>query len=74
MTILEGADYYTRIVPFPTTKVGGLVMPNSDGTFSIYINSRVDEQRQRKALEHELEHIANGDFWNGKDIREMENL
>lgn len=49
-------------------------MPNDDGTFSIYLNDRVDYYRRRKACDHELEHIVNGDFYNGKPIEEIENI
>jgi hypothetical protein len=72
--LIEGADYFVRVVPFPICKVGGMVMPNDDGTYSVYLNDRVDYYRQRKAGEHELDHIVNGDFYNDRPITEVEDI
>lgn len=63
-----------RVVPFPVCKPGGMVMPNDDGTFSVYINERVDDIRKRKAYKHEIEHIENDDFYNEKPIEEIEDI
>ena len=62
------------MIPFPVSNVGGMVTPNDDGTFSVYLNERVDDARKRKALRHELQHIVNGDFWNDRAIEEMEDI
>ena len=72
--MIEGADYYVRVVPFPISKVGGMVMPNDDGTYSVYLNARVDSIHQRRAGEHELDHIVNGDFYNNRPITEVEDI
>ena len=34
-----------------------------DGFYHIYINSRLGYYEQQKAIRHELEHIARGDFY-----------
>ena len=49
-------------------------MPNDDGTYSIYLNARLDELRQRKACSHELDHIVNGDFYSDRPIEEVEDI
>lgn len=72
--LIEGSDYYVRLIPFPVNSVGGMVTPNDDGSFSIYINSNLSEERQKKALDHELEHILRGDFWNGLPVSEIEDI
>ncbi len=59
MTLIENVDYFVRLVDFPQG-VDGMVTPNDDGTYTIYISRSVDEQRQREALEHELNHIRMG--------------
>ena len=69
-------DAFVRIVPFPVG-VGpthGMIMPNDDGTYSIYLDARTTWERQRVAYEHEIEHIKNNDFYNGKPIREVEDI
>lgn len=70
--LIENCDYFVRIIPFPVYTIGGMVMPNDDGTFSVYLNSRLSRERQKEALEHELDHIRNNDFYNGKPIQEVE--
>lgn len=74
MTLVENQDYFVRVVPFPVNSVGGMVMPNPDGSFSIYINSNLSQERQKQALDHELDHIRNNDFYNGKLLQEIENI
>ena len=72
--LIDGVDYFVYIVPFPVWNTGGMVMPNDDGTFSIYINSRLSADRQREALIHELKHIADGDFYNERPIEQIERI
>lgn len=74
MTLVENQDYFVRVVPFPVNSVGGMVTPNEDGSFSIYINSNLSQERQKEALDHELDHIRNNDFYNGKPIQEIEDI
>lgn len=69
----ETGDYFIRIVPFPVS-CGGMVMPNDDGTYSIYLNANVDDCRRRRALIHELEHIKHGDLSNDVPIESCERL
>lgn len=72
MTYIDGADYFVRVIPFPVDCVGGMVTPNDDGTFSVYINANLAAPVQREAYLHEVAHIINGDFYNGLPIREVE--
>lgn len=74
MTLVENQDYFVRVVPFPVNSVGGMVTPNPDGSFSIYINSNLSQERQKQALDHELDHIRNNDFHNGKPMGEIEDI
>lgn len=72
--LIEGSDYTVRLIPFPVYNVGGMVTPNPDGSFSIYINSNLSQEMQKEALDHELDHIRNNDFYNGKPIQEIEDI
>ncbi|MBE5987113.1 hypothetical protein [Lacrimispora defluvii] len=38
------------------------VICNTDGSFTIIINSRLNQERQMQAYQHALRHIANDDF------------
>ena len=65
-------DYFVRLVDLPVS-IGGAVTPNNDGTYSIYINSRLAADQQQKALEHEIDHIRYEDFYNELPIEVCEN-
>ena len=64
-------DYFVRLVDLPPG-VKGLVTPNTDGTYSVYLNARYDEVTQRQTLEHELRHIAQDHF--ARDGEELHTL
>ena len=49
-------DVFIRFVPLPIP-VEGVVLPNPDFTFDIYINSKLCKRKQEEAIEHELNHI-----------------
>ena len=70
--LIEGADYFIRIADFPVG-VHGFVVPNDDGTFSVYINARDSHVRQRQACKHEKKHIARNDF-SRDDVRDAETI
>ena len=65
-------EYRVRLVDLPP-KVGGMVSMDDEGFYNVYINSRLTWERQRKALRHELEHIADDDLRNTRPIEAVEN-
>ena len=73
--MIEGRDFFVRVVDFPkgVNRVG-FVLLNSDGTYSVYINSRASKYAQRKAMRHEFNHMANDDMYGDRDIRQIEKL
>lgn len=71
--LIENQDYFVRVIPLPCN-LCGMVTPNDDGSFSVYINADIDDQRKKEALDHELEHIENDDFYNGRPITEIEDI
>lgn len=73
MKLIEGEDFFVRVVDLPV-QIGGLVTPNDDGTFSVYINARNTADRQRQSFRHEVSHIENNDFYNEKPIEEVEKI
>ena len=64
-------DTYVRLVPLPV-KVEGVTLPNDDGSFDVYINSRLSPARQQETLEHELRHIRREHFYLDLDVSSME--
>ena len=70
--LIENSDYFVHLVPFPPGMYDGAVMPNDDGTFSIYIDSNADDEHRRIALEHELNHIRLDHFYSEKPLDVIE--
>lgn len=64
-------DHYVRVLDLPPA-VRGVTVPNDDGTFSIYINALYDTDSQRRALEHELEHLARDHFYKEAPVAAQE--
>ena len=64
-------DTYVRLVPLPV-KVEGVTVPNDDGSFDVYINSRLSPTRQQETLEHELRHIRREHFYLDMPVSRME--
>jgi len=51
----------TRLIDLPTT-IRGLCKKNSDGSFTILLNARLNLEQQQCTYLHEIKHIENGDF------------
>ena len=64
-------DYFVRFIDLPP-HINSLTIPNDDGTFDISINSRLCESRQKKAIQHEIEHIKKDHFYD--DIKSIETV
>lgn len=62
-----GNYIFVRMIPLPDT-VPAVTTPNDDGTFDVYINANLPEERQNRALEHELEHIRRDHFYNDDPV------
>ena len=69
--LIEGADYFVRFMDMPDG-IFAFVTPNDDGTFSIYLDPRRSSEQLAADYRHEVKHIANGDFYNGKPLQEVE--
>lgn len=70
--ILIPDDFFVRVLDFPDATVGGALVPNDDGTFSVYLNARRSWEEQREAYKHEVGHAIDDDFNNGRPISEVE--
>ncbi len=60
---------YSEELPYG---VHGMVMPDENGDYNIYINSRLSCDEQKKALKHEMTHIKNGDYDSNSSIERVE--
>ena len=59
------------LLDFKTTKGSEMVSANEDGSYTIFINSRLSNDSQLKAYRHAINHIENGDF-EKKDVQQIE--
>ena len=64
-------DYFVRLIELPI-KVEGVTVPNSDGSFSVYINALLSEVKRGEVLRHELRHIASEHFYTEMPVEYME--
>ena len=64
-------DYRVRLMDLPCT-IKAFVAMDEDGFNNIYVNSKLSREEQRKAVMHELNHLARNDFYNDLDIRTVE--
>jgi len=70
--MIEGVDYFIRLVRFPTPATHGQVWLNEDGTFDIYLDERLTIEQRYLALAHELRHIYGDHFTSPLDIVTIE--
>lgn len=66
-------NYCIRLVELPTA-VKGVTVMDKDGFYNIYINSNLLYEEQKKAIAHEMAHIARGDFFNDGTLEEIESM
>lgn len=51
-----------RLISMPVG-VRAFTLPDADGNYNIYINSRLSAEQQRRSLHHEKMHIQRDDFY-----------
>lgn len=64
-------DYQVHLISFPTKKVREAVVENEDGSYTIFIDSALTAERQRKAFRHAMKHILGDDF-RKHDVNQIE--
>ena len=78
MRLIPGVDYRVFWVAFPPDSGtdGGCVILNEDGTYSILMDKRLlcNARKAKKTYCHEINHILNDDFYNGRPIRDIEDI
>ena len=71
MVILTTADVNVIVMDFPNKRGHEMVVPNEDGSYTIFINAGLNRESQLKAYEHAMKHIENDDFQK-TDVQEIE--
>ena len=68
-------DINVVLVDFKISSVDELVRHNEDDSYTILLNSRQATNRLRRAYDHAMWHIENGDFDRENiDIQEVESI
>ena len=70
MVTLTTPDVNVIIIDFPTPG-REMVVPNEDGSYTIFLNAHLSNEEQLKAYGHAMEHIKNNDF-SKEDVQEIE--
>lgn len=65
-----GDNYNVRFENLPH-RVRGFTMQNEYGDKCVVLNSRLNREMNKRAYDHELDHINNDDF-NGGFVRDIE--
>ena len=68
---IENCDYFVYVIPFHLSAPSCCRL-NSDGTYSLYLNSEYDMIHWIDGYEHELWHMIHGDHYGDKDISDVE--
>jgi hypothetical protein len=70
-TPIEGVDFFVYYMKMPKG-IYAFVMPNSDGTYSMFLDPRRSRDQQLEDYIHELTHIVREDFYNDLPIQIVE--
>lgn len=54
---------FTRLHTKLPSGVGGFTLCDADGDYTIFLNARDTCERNKQTVQHEMEHINNGDFY-----------
>lgn len=65
-------DIYVHIIDFKNSKTKETVTVNDDGSYSIFINSRFNNEQQTNAYIHALGHITRLDFEKNNSVDVIE--
>lgn len=66
-------NIFIQYLDLPTSIPARLVK-NDDGSYTIFLNARLDAYSQKLAYIHELKHIAADDFHSDLPVDQLENL
>lgn len=67
-------DIFVYVIDLKSTKVSETVTRNEDGSYSIFLNARMSQEKQCDAYIHALGHILRMDFESESSVDVLENI
>ena len=55
-------DYQIQLIQFPNKRIKETVVPNEDGSYTIFIEASLSREQQQDAFKHAMKHILGNDF------------
>lgn len=65
-------EIFVHVIDLKNTKVAETVSHNEDGSYSIFLNARMSQQKRCDAYIHALKHILQDDFEKHISANELE--
>ena len=65
-------EIFVRVLDFDTCNVGASVQEDENGDYNVYVNARYGYNGQRRAFDHEMDHIEHDDLRNGLPLKAAE--
>lgn len=69
--ISNNTDVYIYYVDMPCS-ISSNIVDNGDGSYTLYLNSRLSYEKNLEGYLHEMKHINNNDFNSFEDIQKIE--
>lgn len=66
------SEVYVYYLDMPCS-IDSNIVENPDGSFTLYLNSRMTHERNIEGYLHELIHIRKGDLYSTSNIHDVEN-
>lgn len=60
--MIKNVDYQVRLMQFHNGKIKEMVVPNEDGSYTIFLESTLSREEQQREFLHAMMHICNKDF------------
>lgn len=64
-------DIFLRYISLPSA-IKGMAVQDEAGQYNVYLNARLTCEACAETLQHEIQHIENGDFSSMKHVKDIE--
>lgn len=64
-------DVFLRYISLPPA-IKGMAVQDEAGRYNVYLNARLTREACAETLQHEIQHIKNGDFLSLEHVKDIE--